>query len=158
MPRKPLILESGFRCKSIYCTNCYQPVLTPCRYSFDVIGEIFFGRMFGFMENSHDHGAFIASLDALMPVLCIAAVAPTYMRPLIMGSAIVVPAALKAVKAVDGIRKAAIEAVTQRQQEMKAGTVHREDLLHQLFEIEREKGQKVNFTTNEVTLESWVAM
>ncbi|KAF2195063.1 cytochrome P450 [Zopfia rhizophila CBS 207.26] len=127
-------------------------------YAFDVIGEIFFGRMFGFMENSHDHGVFIASLDALMPVLCIAAIGPAYLRPLVTGSASAIPAALKAAKSVDDIRKAAIAATNQRKKDIEDGVVPRNDLLQQLFGIVREKGEKVNFTHNEATLESWVAM
>lgn len=110
------------------------------------------------MAKSEDHGGFIASLDALMPFLCIAAIAPTYLRPFIMGSAIFVPAAFRAVKAVDGIRKAAVEAATKRKKEIDSGVPHRNDLLQQLFDIVREKGEKVNFTSSEATLESWVAM
>ncbi|KAH7067852.1 cytochrome P450 [Paraphoma chrysanthemicola] len=127
-------------------------------YAFDVIGEIFFGGMFGFLEKSEDHGAFIASLDALMPVLCISAIAPTYLRPLIMSSAIVIPAAFKAVKAIDGIRKAALAAGGRRKKEIEDGVAHRNDILQQLFGIVREKGEKVNFSSGEATLEAYVAM
>jgi hypothetical protein len=114
--------------------------------------------MFGFMRNSEDHGAFIASLDALMPVLCISAIAPSYLRTLVMGSAVFIPAGLAAIKAIDGIRKAAVEAVNRRKGEMKDGVAHRTDMLQQLFDIVHEKGEKVNFTSDEVTLEAWVAM
>lgn len=127
-------------------------------YAFDVIGEIFFGDMFGFLEKSEDHGAIIASLDALMPILCVSAIAPTYLRPLIMGSAIVVPAVLNAVKGLDGIRKAAITATRKRMQENAEGVEHRNDMLQQLFNIVHDKGEKVNFTSDEVTLEAYVAM
>ncbi|KAH9882373.1 hypothetical protein J1614_000609 [Plenodomus biglobosus] len=127
-------------------------------YSFDVIGEIFFGDMFGFLEKSEDHGAFIASLDALMPVLCVAAIAPTYLRPLVMGSAIVIPTALKAVKAIDGIRKAAATSVVKRMKENANGIEHRNDMLQQLFDIVHEKGEKVDFSSDEVKQESYVAI
>jgi hypothetical protein len=133
-------------------------LLTLHRYAFDVIGEIFFGNMFGFLEKSEDHGAFIASLDALMPVLCISAIAPWYVRPFVMGSAIVIPAAFRAVKAVDGIRAAAVEATGKRKKQITDETVKRNDMLQQLFDIVAEKGEKVNFTDSEVTLEAWVAM
>jgi hypothetical protein len=128
------------------------------RYAFDVIGEIFFGDMFGFLQNSEDHGAFIASLDALMPVLCISAIGPSYLRPLIMTSAIFIPAALKAVKAIDGIRKAAVAAAGKRMKSIEDGAAARHDMLQQLFDIVREKGEKVNFSSREVTLEAYVAM
>lgn len=114
--------------------------------------------MFGFLEKSEDHGAFIASLDALMPVLCISAIAPWYLRPFVMGSAIVIPAAFRAVKAVDGIRAAAVEAAGKRKKQIADGTVKRNDMLQQLFDIVGEKGEKVNFTDKEATLEAWVAM
>ncbi|KAL6706195.1 hypothetical protein ACN47E_005930 [Coniothyrium glycines] len=127
-------------------------------YAFDVIGEIFFGDMFGFLQNSEDHGAFIASLDALMPVLCISAIGPTYLRPLIMSSAIAIPAALRAVKAIDGIRKAAVVAAGKRLGDIEKGVARRNDMLQQLFDIVREKGEKVNFSSDEVTLEAYVAM
>jgi hypothetical protein len=146
--RSPLLRILGERGK----------LLTLHRYAFDVIGEIFFGNMFGFLEKSEDHGAFIASLDALMPVLCIAAIAPWYVRPFVMGSAIVIPAAFRAVKAVDGIRAAAVEAAGKRKKQITDDTVKRNDMLQQLFDIVAEKGEKVNFTDSEVTLEAWVAM
>lgn len=114
--------------------------------------------MFGFLEKSEDHGAFIASLDALMPVLCISAIGPTYLRPLIMGSAIAIPAAFRAVKAIDGIRKAAVIAAGKRMKENADGVPHRHDMLQQLFDIVQEKGEKVNFSSDEATLEAYVAM
>ncbi|KAF2709865.1 cytochrome P450 [Pleomassaria siparia CBS 279.74] len=127
-------------------------------YAFDVIGEILFGSMFGFLKNSEDHGALIASLDVLMPVLCIAAIGPWYMRPFVMCSAIIIPSAFKAAQAVDGIRKAAVEAARKRKTDNEAGVEHRQDMLQQLFDIVSEKGEKLNFTDKEVTLEAWVAM
>lgn len=149
-------LAHGCKCK--YVLRCSGARAYCHRYAFDVIGEIFFGDMFGFLENSEDHGSFIASLDALMPVLCISAIGPTYLRPLIMGSAIVIPAAFKAVKAIDGIRKAAVAAAGKRMTEIENGVAHRSDMLQQLFDIVREKGEKVNFTSREATLEAYVAM
>lgn len=123
-----------------------------------MVGEIFFGDMFGFLQNNEDHGAFIASLDALMPVLCMAAIAPSYVRPIIMTSAIAIPAVLKAVKAIDGIRKAAVAAAVKRMKSIEAGAAVRNDMLQQLFDIVQEKGEKVNFSSREATLEAYVAM
>jgi len=123
-----------------------------------VIGEVFFGQMFGFLEHSTDHGDFIASLDALMPVIVIAAVAPTYVRPLVQASAIVIPGALKAVEALDGIARSAKAAASRRMQDAERGIEHRNDLLQQLFDIVREKGEKVNFGPDEATQESYAAM
>ena len=38
-------------------------------YAFDVIGELHFGQMFGFMEKEYDHESLIHSLDILNPLL-----------------------------------------------------------------------------------------
>jgi len=114
--------------------------------------------MFGFLENSMDHNAYIASLDACMPLLCISAVGPTYLRPLIMGSSILVPAVFKAVKAIDGIRKAAIAATNKRMLNMEQGYALQNDILLQLLNIVREKGEKANFGKLEATLEAYTAM
>jgi len=48
-------------------------------YAFDVIGELTHGEMFEFIEKNTDIGGWISALDSLMPVLCIAAIAPTYL-------------------------------------------------------------------------------
>lgn len=127
-------------------------------YAFDVVGELSFGNMFGFMEKDTDIGGWIGALDALMPVLCIAAIAPTYLRPIIMGSAILIPTVFKALKSFEGIHTAAVDVVAKRVKEINAGTADRIDMLQQFSKIVREKGDKVNFTDSEVTLEAYIAM
>jgi hypothetical protein len=128
------------------------------RYAFDVIGEIFFGGMFGFLEHSKDHGDFIASLDAIMPVMTMAAIAPTYLRPFVMASFLFMPAAMKAGSSFKRFAKVADEASQKRVQEMEAGQVHRGDMLQQLLDITWEKGEKLNFGRRQVVMEGAVAM
>lgn len=87
------------------------------------------------------------------------AVAPTYVRPLILGSAIVVPGSLKALKAIDTIATAATKCVAKR---FAAGKQHehqhRQDILDQLYAIHLEKGEKVDFNMGEIEQEAWVAL
>lgn len=128
------------------------------RYAFDVIGELYFGRMFGFMENSHDHESWIQSLDLLMPFLCVTAVAPSYIRQFSLASALVVPGALKALKAVDNIGTAARTCVAKRFAKGSETTEHRTDILDQLYSIHLEKGEKVDFGLGEIEQESYVAL
>ncbi|OAL00128.1 cytochrome P450 [Phaeosphaeriaceae sp. SRC1lsM3a] len=127
-------------------------------YAFDVIGEIFFGKMFGFLHNSEDHGAYIASLDALVPLLCVIAIAPRHLRPFIGALMAIVPAAVAAAKSLDSIRTAALAAVGGRMKSIRDGSSQRGDMMSQLFDIVHEKGEKVNFSHREVTLESYSAM
>jgi cytochrome P450 len=115
-------------------------------FTFDVIGELYFGRMFGFLEKAEDHGSWIHSLDLLMPFLCMTAVAPAFLRPLILTSAVVVPGALKAVKAVENIGVAARECVAARFADgPKLEGQTRTDLLEQLYTIHKERGDKIDF-------------
>ena len=125
------------------------------RYAFDVIGELYFGRMFGFLETGADHGSWIESLDLLMPFLCMTAVAPTYVRPLILMSALVVPGSLKALKAIDNIGVAARKCVAERfDSASKDDGPHRTDMVEQLHEIHLEKGEKVDFQIGDIQQEA----
>jgi hypothetical protein len=129
------------------------------RYAFDVIGELYFGRMFGFMESGGDHGSWIESLDLLMPFLCMTAVAPSYVRPLILASAVVVPGSLKALKAIDNIGVAARSCVAKRFDEApKSEGQSRTDILEQLYRIHLEKGDKVDFQLGDIQQEAYVAL
>lgn len=130
-------------------------------YAFDVIGELYFGRMFGFLEKSHDHGGWIHSLDLLMPFLCMCAVAPPFIRPLILASSLVVPGSLKALKAVDNIGTSSKDCVAKRfDQERKSEFEgeKRTDILQQLYEIQQEKGSKVDFNLGDIEQEAYVAL
>lgn len=65
----------------------FQPllgcILTLLRYTFDIIGELFYGRAFGFVDEGKDQNDWIKSLDKMIPFVCIMGVAPPILRPLI---------------------------------------------------------------------------
>lgn len=129
------------------------------RYTFDVVGELFFGRMFGFLEKSEDHNNWIHSLDALMPLLCVTCIAPSYMRNFILASALVIPGSVAALQAIAKINAAAKSCVSDNlalkdEDESKART----DILTQLYNIYKEKGDKVDFHMGDIEQESWVAL
>ncbi|KAK5044698.1 hypothetical protein LTR84_010590 [Exophiala bonariae] len=127
-------------------------------YAFDVIGELYFGKMFGFMEQRTDYESYIASLDMLVPLITLAAVAPSYTRPLILVSSIISPAIRKAMKAIDHIATAARSCVATRSMQLAAGESVRRDLLSQLFDISHTKGEKVDFGLGEITYEAYVGL
>src|SRR4051812_32469290 len=109
----------------------------PKRYTFDVIGELLFSEMFGFLEKEEDHGSFIKSLDMLMPVMCVAAIGPKYYRPFILGASIVLPTVPDAIKALGRIQEAALDAVERRKEAVIKGTADRYDMLQQMMDIVR---------------------
>lgn len=133
------------------------------RYAFDVIGELYFGRMFGFMQNRHDHGNYIEALDTLMPVVCGSAVAASYARPFMMALSLLVPGLRKSIKALDHIDVAARSCVATRFEGQYSATgkidsAPRRDLLQQLLEIRETKGEKVDFTLGDVESEAYVGL
>ncbi|KAI0120995.1 cytochrome P450 oxidoreductase [Xylariales sp. AK1849] len=128
-------------------------------FTFDVIGELYFGNMFGFLEKAEDHGNWIHSLDLLMPYLCMTAVAPAFWRPLVLTTALAVPGALKALKAIDDIGVAARECVAARFVDgPKTEGQKRTDLFEQLYTIYKEKGDKIDFKMGDIEQEAYVAL
>jgi len=114
--------------------------------------------MFGFMENEHDYGGLIASVEALLFSILISAVGESSYRPLVLACLNLLPRIRKGWTSAAGVQKAAIDAVEKRKEEMDNGSADRTDMLQNLVKIVDEKGDKVNFTLQEVTLEVWVAM
>ncbi len=86
-------------------------------------------------------------------------VAPSYVRPLILTSALALPGSIKALKAVDTIGTAAREVVSKR---LNIGTnpehERRADVLQQLYDIHEEKGSKVDFNMGDIEQEAYVAL
>ncbi len=83
---------------------------------------------------------------------------PHYFRPILMACAVTVPKLLKAVIAVGGIRKIAIQNTNQQMLNTETTTSKRHDILAQLLTIVHEKGEKVNLTHNDATAEMWTGM
>ncbi|CAI6339321.1 unnamed protein product [Periconia digitata] len=127
-------------------------------YAFDIIGAVFFGNQFGFLENRHDHGNYIKSVHRAMPFLSVVTMTPTYLRFPIMACAVAVPELLKAVIAVDGIRKVAIKNTKEQMKAAEEATSKRHDVLSQMLTIVHEKGDKVNFTEANVMAEMHVGV
>jgi hypothetical protein len=129
------------------------------RYAFDVIGELYFGRMFGFMQDRHDFGSYIESLDQLLPPMVVSAVSPTYARPFILPAALLFPKTRKALASLKHIATAAKGCVAKRREEMASGNeTIRNDILNKLFAIHIDKGQKYDFQIPDIEQEAYVAL
>ncbi|KAI4954248.1 hypothetical protein J4E91_001958 [Alternaria rosae] len=127
-------------------------------YSFDSVGVAFFGQAFGFLKDSIDYNNYIHSVHLAMPFLTLLTVTPYYIRPFLLLVAVCIPSLLKAVLAVEDIKKTAIietKTATERTLEV---TGKRPDLLSQLLAIVQEKGEKVNYSHREITSDMWVAI
>jgi len=118
---------------------------------------VIFGRQgFGFLETSSDYGNYIASVHRAMPLLSVVAMAPTYARTLLLVAAATIPSLLRAVVAIDNIRKTAVretEAAMARRCESK-----RHDMLSRLLEVVETQRGESGLTHHEVVGEMWVAV
>jgi cytochrome P450 len=125
-------------------------------YAYDNIGSVFFGKPFGFLETSSDYGGYIAAVHKAMPFLSVVAMAPSYARTALMVVAAAVPSLLRAVLAVDDIRKTSV-----RETELgmaRKDDSQRHDMLSRLLDVLEKSGDKIGLTHHEVTGEMWVAV
>lgn len=129
-------------------------------YAFDVIGELYFGNMFGFLEQSHDRCRWIQSLDLLQPFMCTSAVAPRLFQPLLLASSSFVPAAREAMKAFEEIGVSTRGCVAKRFElgnKIESEAHKRTDIMQQLYDIHLKKGSEVQFGMGEIEQEAYSA-
>ncbi|KAK1914917.1 hypothetical protein P3342_010908 [Pyrenophora teres f. teres] len=127
-------------------------------YAFDVVGELFFSRMFGFLKGAYDHGGYIHALDLLIPLIAVACASPAYLRPLVLISGAMIPQVFKALKALKHIEDASESCVTDRQRLIESGEAgDTEDMLQSFFGIMQKKGSQKDFGITEVKMEVYGA-
>ncbi|KAM3417726.1 hypothetical protein BST61_g5959 [Cercospora zeina] len=115
-------------------------------YAFDIIGELFFGQAFGFMETRSDFGRWIALLDSLLPVLIVVAILPNTFRPFYLIFCIMYVSTRSALKDFESIATIAKDLVGRREDIMEwdiqtSASNKRRDILTKLFELETQKGE-----------------
>ncbi|PSN68694.1 cytochrome P450 [Corynespora cassiicola Philippines] len=127
-------------------------------YAYDVVGAMFTGKRFGFLEERRDHGNYIQAIWRAMPFLSVVAMAPSYIRPLLQTSALLFPKLFKAILAVDDIRKTAVRETKETMARAEEATAMSNDIISQLTTIVHTRGEKLNFTDKEVTSLMWSAV
>ncbi|KAJ5318517.1 cytochrome P450 [Penicillium atrosanguineum] len=128
-------------------------------YAYDVIGELFFGHSLGFIENCGDQGAFLASLELMLPVLTTAAASSPLIRRLIMGLFTLSSTARKGLKGMNHIIETARKSVDNRASAVgAAGKQERKDILHNLLAIVYSKGDRLDFSIEDVKNEAFAAL
>ncbi|KAK7742957.1 hypothetical protein SLS63_000525 [Diaporthe eres] len=125
-------------------------------YTFDVLGELYYGEMFGFMKDREDHNNWIWALDKMIPFVCFAGVTSPLLRPLVYAAMAVLPLG----KQIGEGSKNIAESSSRLMEERFDGRVstERQDMAHQIFQIYKEKGEKVDFGWGDVQQESFGAL
>ncbi|PYI19102.1 cytochrome P450 [Aspergillus violaceofuscus CBS 115571] len=128
-------------------------------YAYDAVGEFYFGRMFGFLQNGHDHLGYLAATDVLIPAMALAGVMPSYIRPIFMLVGFMSGRIRKAFGALEHLTKAADTVVEDRISEAKKaeGRPGHSDILTRIFDIYHDKGKSLDFEVTDVKMEAFLA-
>lgn len=132
--------------------NIRLKILTFRRYTFDVIGELFFGRMFGFIHSGKDVGGYIGAVDTILPHAIKMAVIPIWQRPF---QIFMIPFSAKfrgAITKFNALAAASKQYVDERVN----GKSDRTDMLEKLLGVMKEKSP--DFDITDVYTESYTAM
>ncbi|KAH8705962.1 cytochrome P450 [Talaromyces proteolyticus] len=124
-------------------------------YTFDVIGELYFSSMFGFMKERQDSHNYIASLDNCLPIVCASGVLPKYIRIPFLFSGLLFSPIRSAMHALSAINQAAETSVTDRIQLREKGNSTREDILDKLLCIYESRGDEQDFTVTDIQVEAY---
>ena len=125
-------------------------------YSFDVIGELFFSHHFGFLEKKADHNGWISAIDDLSVGLPLLAVAPPYARPIMRGLAACIPSVARSLSAYHMFEAAAEWWMTG--EGSTAAAEERKDMLGNIVNIMKEKGDELDYGPIEVKSEIHTAL
>ena len=135
-------------------------VLTLCnRYAFDVLGELFCGEVFGFLRERTDVRNIIKSFDTLLPVFTLGGVVPSYLLPFVFPATLLFSSVRGALPALDFLQSAPVEAINKRNHDLEDGkNQDKRDMLRKLLDISRQKGEKVNFSHDDMIVETATAL
>ncbi|KAF7187940.1 Cytochrome P450 monooxygenase [Pseudocercospora fuligena] len=129
-------------------------------YTFDVLGELFFGGAFGFLESRSDHGRWIESLDTLMPIIVVLALLPKLYRPVFLIFSILSSPTRGALSILNGIAETAKHIVSEKQQKLQGNSSQqqRRDILSKLFDLKSRRGEAEDYTIADIQYESHVSL
>lgn len=63
------------------CDDSQRSVTNANSYAFDVIGELFYGSMFGFLKERRDVGGYMATMGGLIPFFAFVSLWPWLLDP-----------------------------------------------------------------------------
>ena len=124
-----------------------------------MLGELFYGKMFGFMKERTDVGNYMKAIDSLLPAFTIGGTMPSYLTKLYFVSTVLLsPSVRGALGAVKHIENASVAAVERRKQEIEEKKDDKRDMLRKMLEITADRGDKINFTHSDICVESHSSM
>ncbi|KAL2822160.1 cytochrome P450 [Aspergillus cavernicola] len=127
-------------------------------YAYDIIGELYFGKMFGFLDAGGDHLGYIKATEDLIPVQTLAGNMPTYIRGIFMLTGILLPKVRGALSALGNLTDATNGMLKDRLAAVhEGGKSERADILGKLLDISTRNGKELDFVLDDVKMESFAA-
>ncbi|KAE8331462.1 cytochrome P450 [Aspergillus sergii] len=142
------------------CKNSFDLWIWTRMYAYDVIGELYFSKMFGFLQAGRDHLGYIDATEDLVPVQFLAANMPTYVRGLFMLTGILFPKVRRALRALGNLTDATNEMLKDRLATLESDSEsksQRHDILGKLLEISHKRGKELDFVLDDIKMESFGA-
>lgn len=137
------------------CEMRTRPLNEGHRYAFDVLGELFFGKKFGFMSERSDVGGYMKSINTILPAFTLGGTMPSYlMKPFLFSSILLSPSTRGALGSLGQIENTAAAAVERRKQEMMDASDDKHDMLRKMIEINADRGEKINFSIHDIKSDS----
>lgn len=127
------------------------------RYTFDIIGDLFFGKPYGFLEEERDIDNMMAAAASVAPFEGMMGMAPPWSRPLMMWM-LAIPNIARGIMYFKAVMTKGREIVTNRLREIENQQKTRPDMVGKMLQVVVEKGLKVDWTTKDVEQECFVAM
>ncbi|KAI5358672.1 putative cytochrome P450 [Septoria linicola] len=129
------------------------------KYTFDVIGEIFYGRKggFGFIRDDIDYNNWCALMETMPPLSSAITYIAKPLRPLVFAAEMIFPATRAGAKGFFDVIAQAKSAVKQRVAERaEKKSDNKNDLLNRLLDLINDNPDpKVHWTEQDVTAEIW---
>ncbi|KAE8363569.1 cytochrome P450 [Aspergillus caelatus] len=142
------------------CKKSFDLWIWTRMYAYDVIGELYFSKMFGFLQAGDDHLGYINATEDLVPVQFLAANMPTYVRGLFMLTGILIPKVRRALGALGNLTEATNAMLADRLATLQSDSQskpQRHDILGKLLEISQQRGKELDFVLDDIKMESFGA-
>lgn len=129
------------------------------KYSFDIIGEMFYGKAggFGFLRENVDYNGWMGMLDVMVPPVSSLGYIPKGMQTLyLMLQLAFSRETRKGLAAAKTVIEQSQAVVKERQDAIAAGTESlRNDYLSRLMKIVHDRGDKIDFNMQDVVVNVW---
>ncbi|KAF2685873.1 cytochrome P450 [Lentithecium fluviatile CBS 122367] len=127
------------------------------RFTYDVIGELFFGKAYGFLEQERDIDNLMAAAAAVAPFEGMMGMAPTWLKPF-MWWMLAIPNIARGVMNFQKVKVTGKKVVADRMRAVENQAETRTDMLGKMLNIVWEKGEKYDWSVQDVEQECFVAM